>query len=1574
MNLGVFNRVNLKDSTSGGMYSEWASLTNVIQNKSDDYSSVLNKLPIGSGRDVTLAVVKQLASNLGISQPAEPSPLVTDKEVQWCMEVLCHGLSLPLSEHDTIRDCVNVYCEWLSALHPTPKICVPKPICDDPNVYARKIISHFHNLFVPRKGEVWTFFYLDTISSDTINRQAVLCHRVLRTLQQLAQVSSRLDRETWEALLQFLLAINDTLLSPPTIKDDVGDQLCERVLSVLVEVWLVACVRCFPTPPLWKTLRELAMTWRHRLALIEQWNRVNLTLTSKLLEFMYGPTFPELKISDEDAQVMPSGMSPDCIAQCWFRFLHTLGSPVDLSRPQVISQTPAFLQHALTNDLADPSLHPCLVTLPVNFCKAIKGVASIVDAFLGLPVSTSSHLFSQDESLLKSSGSSTQPSSVTSTHSPTPPQRRLAKSFSISTTSSISKGTPKTSLIGLTSSRISTVGHSSIPPNSGPPSTSSISSDPSSLLESTFPNLLHVVFWTQYGTIASLAADHKGPLAEDRPKCNSILHLFGEWLFEAALIGSDFSKDKVNSKDCKRRPSSIMIDTVSVSSAGSMKGSLSMSQPGSLTDEGDSLTPPLLSPERYQVGRAEALGALCRIFGAKKTGEEILPIYLARFYICLQQGLRVSETRECEEVLSSILLNSTDLFRLDLDGIQLLLPYFLDALELVLTEKDPRIKSQSVSKSELRRASTQILLSLLVLPLHYQNLPIKDLNSCSTSHHGHPLTFESLKPRLVNLVITALQVETDLINTQALLGGLLVCVQDSALFELSSEVAPSSDPPHVPGPESSHIQSSDAASAYSMPHSHHSIDSSSSFDSSNAFHSYDMDWSLPATVNKNSAHALFVRATYLVCHRLISSWKTDLNVSLAALELLSGLARTQIREADSVECKRAVKWLCDYITYQCWRPPQAHSKDLHSTIVAAFQCAIDWLVGHPYLLQDKDCLATVMEVVELGISGTKSQSKPGEPLKMKDEKELKPASLRVRDAAEALLTLILEQVGYFPSVCGPESLSCLLDEISLVKLCNSWPGGQISLEKAVPKFRYFVLENATLLALLEEPLGNDQDPQPSVTLLIRNSFGRLAWTLQLRHLPRHRSHHKHHQSNPGRPLPLDDLPARSLPRPKYFPDSVERIPQHQIDKCIPTLDSLILDDPNHDELSKLIDNQIKTETKIRTQDSGSKGSRSGKSEECTPPPACQEFQTARLFLSHFGFLSKLTDKQNSNNPGAGAPQLLALDTSHPDFCSDLRSLDNIGNRTCDSCHIFYVRNGQKQADEILANVLSDSAVSSSFLDMLYSLGWPVAVNTHPGWTGRHTPSKGQTDSSRSQMDVNELEDTPHGGSLFNGQSHVLYWADVSSEIAFVVPTPDNKHNNPDCDTWKRHSTALGQPQEKPTRSVSVDHQTQSPQQQEPKKKTHPPSTTVMIVWLESFQDSISFPISDLLPYCSTGVECSPTQPRDVFVIFLHALQSELLRVKLQGPPGRLSLATPLIEGMIISRRVVGDLVRQTALNMCRRRRLDSDSYQPPHVKRKLKIQEIVSKYQMQMSQPELLTFLLSNNESIFNKNSQTTSS
>lgn len=100
---------------------------------------------------------------------------------------------------------------------------------------------------------------------------------------------------------------------------------------------------------------------------------------------------------------------------------------------------------------------------------------------------------------------------------------------------------------------------------------------------------------------------------------------------------------------------------------------------------------------------------------------------------------------------------------------------------------------------------------------------------------------------------------------------------------------------------------------------------------------------------------------------------------------------------------------------------------------------------------------------------------------------------------------------------------------------------------------------------------------------------------------------------------------------------------------------------------------------------------------------------------------------------------------------------------------------------------------------------------------------------------------------------------------------------------------------------------------------HHAPTKVMIIWLESFEDNVYVPLGkspiiimliligfiragrltvwlvsgDLLAYTSTGLEIPsiPSDPshsaeKDCFVIFLHALPSGLLRVKLQGPQGR----------------------------------------------------------------------------------------
>lgn len=42
--------------------------------------------------------------------------------------------------------------------------------------------------------------------------------------------------------------------------------------------------------------------------------------------------------------------------------------------------------------------------------------------------------------------------------------------------------------------------------------------------------------------------------------------------------------------------------------------------------------------------------------------------------------------------MASILLNSTDIFSVDLEGVLLLVPYFVEALEIVLPERNLRFK------------------------------------------------------------------------------------------------------------------------------------------------------------------------------------------------------------------------------------------------------------------------------------------------------------------------------------------------------------------------------------------------------------------------------------------------------------------------------------------------------------------------------------------------------------------------------------------------------------------------------------------------------------------------------------------------------------------------------------------------------------------------------------------------------------------------------------------------------------------------------------------------------------------
>lgn len=130
-----------------------------------------------------------------------------------------------------------------------------------------------------------------------------------------------------------------------------------------------------------------------------------------------------------------------------------------------------------------------------------------------------------------------------------------------------------------------------------------------------------------------------------KARCNSLLHLFGSWLFEAALIDCESQLGLKTNNLETGTSNSLLTDRSRASSVSvTSESSVQSNRPRSATVV-ELPDPPsnVLCAEGYENGRAEALGALCRIVCSKSTDEDILPQYLARFYVVLNNGLKIKD-------------------------------------------------------------------------------------------------------------------------------------------------------------------------------------------------------------------------------------------------------------------------------------------------------------------------------------------------------------------------------------------------------------------------------------------------------------------------------------------------------------------------------------------------------------------------------------------------------------------------------------------------------------------------------------------------------------------------------------------------------------------------------------------------------------------------------------------------------------------------------------------------------------------------------------------------------------------
>lgn len=119
-----------------------------------------------------------------------------------------------------------------------------------------------------------------------------------------------------------------------------------------------------------------------------------------------------------------------------------------------------------------------------------------------------------------------------------------------------------------------------------------------------------------------------------------------------------------------------------------------------------------------QRGCAEAFSILCKIFCRPQRPRPFLRTYIERFYAALTVGLK------SDACLPTILLNCTELFATDLEGVRMLVPDFVSAIKLVLPKLQIDCKD-FVAVEDLRLAAIKVLSTIMCLPNHFDKVELK---------------------------------------------------------------------------------------------------------------------------------------------------------------------------------------------------------------------------------------------------------------------------------------------------------------------------------------------------------------------------------------------------------------------------------------------------------------------------------------------------------------------------------------------------------------------------------------------------------------------------------------------------------------------------------------------------------------------------------------------------------------------------------------------------------------------------------------------------------------------------------
>ncbi|KAI7867850.1 hypothetical protein BDF14DRAFT_1956776 [Spinellus fusiger] len=931
-------------------------------------------------------------------------------------------------------------------------------------------------------------------------------------------------------------------------------------------------------------------------------------------------------------------------------------------------------------------------------------------------------------------------------------------------------------------------------------------------------------------------------------------------------------------------------------------------------------------------GFSEAYAILCQLFCRPQPNTPFLRTYTERFYAALCIGLKV------EACIPTILMNSTELFAIDLEGVRMLVPDFITAIKGVLPKYNLQCKCY-VSVDELRLAAIKVMSTVMSLPNHFDKVELRpgwDTELQRTADHAALLGEQE---QLVTQLIRVLYSDQKYEDVERPFTCLKFYILELLLMSLRTET-----------------------SSYNMRYLLHLI---------NVYVVEDVPFcpGLVGTVVK------------LIQDKILTM-KLPPDVTLVAFDVLMDFvdlydyvkrdskvrlndisATRMTRALNTIFCstknvaRELVLALSRYVDALINAEKLLHTYPL---IVQAYDCMMKWVLVSQWIIDDRDCYQAVIATLSRGITLFDRDPDIVGPVEVNIEKKKRrettfppakqlfllpprgnkntqqntetqqptlPASHRplsvhhkkeevaVRMAAEYCMSQFVNQLGKFQSLNEHSLVHCRsaqMDDLCYLKDTRAQLGKKEGKEETNPydSIRYFLLDKRMILGVVDlsnapKTSSEEHINKPSVLLIIRDPTGSYMWELDATYKEKGACEVLASDTKGKKPLPsirqsilVDDSSRENV----FFTPTATSMNE----KELPSLDKLFKE--NTEDWHQW--NDLKLFMEKQNNPYESKRIRKNTLENYTIAPPKPNIDVSnprgfRLLLSQLGLLLPHNREKITS--------LRITDTT----ISELETLDALNERDCVSVAVYYAACGDTTWKEL---VETPPPLNELYLQFLNCLGWPVNIKYHDGFKGK--------------LDSDICEKAP-------------YYADRSVEFLANVPyllkvPPEN------TSSWQGGISDIHQ-------QVSVDDH-------------------VCIVWIEDltrYEELAKRIKASSLPSSKTMVY--------LFINPLKKSADGLYRIRIYIPSSgsqtgpilptqRLNenalLFGPLVDGIVVSRHALGAMVRNTIISAHQACRVVTNTYTKPFVIRKQFIEDMAHRHRVKVSLSEFYSDIFSEKEAL----------